>query len=53
MNDKEELIPIALTYDEWEQVASACISVADYGIINPTICEILRKTYFQIKAETR
>ena len=53
MNDKEELIPIALTYDEWEQVASAYISVADYGIINPTICEILRKTYFQIKAETR
>ena len=49
----QELIYIGLPIEIWEQIASACISVADYDLITPEIKDALRKTYFQIKAETR
>lgn len=50
-NDNE--ISITLPLEIWEEIASACISVADYHILNDNIIESLRKTYFQIKKETR
>lgn len=56
---KEQEIEIALYPSEWEQIASACIYIADYievekGYKIPSdIKETLRKTYFTIKAETR
>lgn len=52
-NKDNELISITLTRDQWEQIASACISVADFNIVNNEIREALRKTYFEIKSETR
>ena len=53
MKDKEKLIYIGLPLEIWEEIASACISVADFDLITDEIKESLRKTYFQIKAETR
>lgn len=50
---KKEELPIALYREEWEEIASACISVADYGIITEEIKDALRKTYFTIKREIR
>lgn len=43
-------ISISLPKEIWERIASACISVADYNIINDEIKEDLRKTYFEIKS---
>ena len=54
MNQYEnEEISITLNRKTWERIANACISVADYEIINDSIKEDLRKTYFTIKHETR
>lgn len=44
---------IKLPIETWEQIANACISVADYEIINDSIKEDLRKTYFEIKNHIR
>ena len=52
MENKNE-IAISLSWEIWQEIASACISVADFDIINDEIKETLRKTYFTIKAETR
>lgn len=51
--DQEKEINIALYRYEWERIASACISIADYDIINEEIKQDLRKTYFQIKKSIR
>lgn len=51
-NDNNEP-SIKLPYKTWEKIASACISVADFGIITNRIKTTLRKTYFTIKAKTK
>lgn len=50
---KNKEIAIKLPIEIWEQIASACISVADYDLITDEIKEDLRKTYFTIKGLTR
>lgn len=52
-SSETELIYIGLPLEIWNQIASACISVADYDLITDEIKDDLRKTYYQIKAETR
>lgn len=52
-NYQNELISIKLERYIWEEIASACISVADFKMNNKYIRDILRKTYFQIKKEIR
>lgn len=49
-------ISITLDLKEWEQIESACILAAEQDIrgeIDQETKEILRKTYFTIKALTR
>lgn len=52
-NNNKDLINISLYREEWEQIANACISVADYEILTDEIKNALRKTYFTIKQEIR
>lgn len=46
-------IKISMPLKYWNKIADACIKVADYGIITDSVKASLRKTYYQIKAETR
>lgn len=46
-------ISITLPYEIWQEIASACIAVADFNDTSDDVIEALRRTYYTIKAETR